>query len=132
MFKRHGIPSSVTIEVTTRLAIDRSGLACDVMATEATAAKGVPPEGRWIVRVQRPGETEDEAAEARYLYWSGAIGIQSGPRNTAHRAETREEAAEMIRDARKALARMSPPRLELTGLQKGDVFKRVRVHAGWS
>jgi hypothetical protein len=75
------------------------------------------------------------ASEERWLYWSGAIGIQTGPQNTRHKG-TRREAKDLVRSARKwlrqnQLRELGPyglrPLVNLTGLCKGDRFAIVRL-----
>jgi hypothetical protein len=66
-------------------------------------------------------------SEERWLYWSGAIGIQTGPRNTRHKG-TRREAKDLVRGAKKWLRQSELRELvNLTGLCKGDRFAIVRL-----
>jgi hypothetical protein len=64
----------------------------------------------------------------RWLYWSGAIGIQTGPKGTRHKG-TRREAKELVRGAKKWLwkTRDRDGVVNLTGLCKGDRFVIVRL-----
>jgi hypothetical protein len=69
---------------------------------------------RYAVRVVGEGD--------RWLYFSGAVGIQAGPRNTRDKGSLRD-AMDLIDAARKAPA----SRRWLTGLCEGDRFKLVRL-----
>jgi hypothetical protein len=86
---------------------------------------------RFAVRVVpssvEPGDFGE--ALARWLYWSGAIGIQTGPREARHKG-TRREARELVAGAKKWL-RQARSRgvgaVNLTGLREGDRFAIVRL-----
>jgi hypothetical protein len=86
---------------------------------------------RFAVRVVpssvEPGDFGE--ALARWLYWSGAIGIQTGPREARHKG-TRREARELVAGAKKWL-RQARSRgvgaFNLTGLREGDRFAIVRL-----